>query len=380
MTGWRLSVSFASERRLAEAAEQFRRAGTRVRDVYAPYLVEVPTARSTAAPDIPRACVLGGAAGAIIALGFQVWTSAISWPMNIGGKPVLAWLAFVPVTFEAAMLGAGVATAWAFLRNIRPHECMEPRVDVLPDRFTVIVEGIGPDEEQRVRDLCRSSWADAIVAPAGSSAESAPTAWRQVFGAWRRPVLALAIAVVWLAVALWRDPRLPDLAYANEMAESPAVSADARVALERPVHAWTISRSGPAPLRLEPGEAGAARAAVELNMPDPMRGPASTAAGQQLYVSFCQPCHGREGHGDGPTIKRGFQPPPSLLTQRARDLRDGQLFHILTFGQKLMPAQAGQLSIDDRWRAVAWVRQLQLTHPVDPPPFGSEPQPATTRP
>lgn len=380
MTGWRIAVSFAGERRLVEAVEVVRQAGICVRDVHAPYAIEVPGARFAAVPDIPRACVLGGFAGAIIGLGFQVWTSAVSWPMDVGGKPALAWLAFAPVTLEAAVLGAGLATAWAFLRALRERGRPETRVYALPDRFTMIVEGNGPDEEQCVHDLCRSRWPDSLVAPSDSSTKSKPPLSRQGIGAWRRSVLAVTVAMVWLAVTLWPDPRLPDLAYANEMAESPAVSADALRALERPVHTWTISRSGPVPLRLEPDEAGAARAAIELRMPEPMQGPEAAVAGQELYVSFCQPCHGRDGHGDGPTIKRGFQPPPSLLTQRARDLQDGQLFHILTFGQKLMPAQAGQLSIDDRWRVLAWVRQLQQTHPVDPPPFGSEPQPATTRP
>lgn len=380
MTGWRLAVSFASERRLAEAVDDFLRAGTRVRDVYAPFAVEAPDACIATTPDIPRACVLGGAAGAILALGFQVWVGAVSWPMDVGGKPVLAWLTFIPVTLEAAVLGAGLSTAWSFLRAIRSRGRRGAEVGALPDRFVLIVEGSGKDEEQRARDLCRSLRADTCVVLSAASTQSEPPSSRRRTGAWRRPALAVTAAVVWLAVALWPDPQLPDLAYADEMAESPAVSADARGALERSFNAGTISRAGPAPLRLEPGEAGAARAAIELRMPEPLQGPASAAAGQELYVSFCQPCHGREGHGDGPTIKRGFQPPPSLLTQRARNLKDGQLFHILTFGQKLMPAQAGQLSIDDRWRAVVWVRQLQATHPVDPPPFGSEPQAATTRP
>lgn len=380
MTGWRFAVSFASERTLLEAVDAFRRAGIRVRDVCAPYAVEVPGARLPATPDIPRACVLGGVAGAIIALGFQVWTSAVSWPMDLGGKPALAWLAFAPVTLAAAVLGAGLATAWAFLRAMRGRGRPEARVDALPDRFTMIVEGNGPDEERRVRDLCGSLRADALVALSDSSTRSGPRLSLQGVGAWRRPVLAVTVVMVWLAVVLWPDTRLPERAYANEMAESPAVGADARSALDRPAQAWTISRSGPVPLHLDPGEAGAARAAVELRMPELMQGPAVATAGNELYVSFCQPCHGRDGHGDGPTIKRGFQPPPSLLTQRARDLKDGQLFHVLTFGQKLMPAQAGQLSSDDRWRVLAWVRELQQTHPVDPPPFGSEPQPATTQP
>jgi mono/diheme cytochrome c family protein len=40
-------------------------------------------------------------------------------------------------------------------------------------------------------------------------------------------------------------------------------------------------------------------------------------------------------------------------------MRDGQLFHILTFGQNNMPSYASQLSRADRWNAIAYVRLLQ---------------------
>ena len=69
-------------------------------------------------------------------------------------------------------------------------------------------------------------------------------------------------------------------------------------------------------------------------------------------------------------MKRGFQPPASLLTQRARDMKDGQMFHVITYGQKLMPSHAVQLPVADRWRLVRHIRDLQERLPIDPPPFG----------
>jgi mono/diheme cytochrome c family protein len=55
----------------------------------------------------------------------------------------------------------------------------------------------------------------------------------------------------------------------------------------------------------------------------------------------------------------GFPPPPSLLSDRSLRMPDGQMFHILTYGQGNMPSIAAQLSEDDRWTAILHVRYLQ---------------------
>jgi mono/diheme cytochrome c family protein len=120
----------------------------------------------------------------------------------------------------------------------------------------------------------------------------------------------------------------------------------------------TIAR-GQMPLRFEGTPADAIRAGVELANP---LGPADQAAlrrGAEVYGTFCRTCHGPTGLGDGPVTLRGVSAPPSLLAPHARDLKDGQIFHILTYGQNNMASYASQLSADDRWRAVLHVRALQ---------------------
>jgi hypothetical protein len=52
-------------------------------------------------------------------------------------------------------------------------------------------------------------------------------------------------------------------------------------------------------------------------------------------------------------------------------MKDGQMFHVLTYGQKLMPSHASQLPPHERWRLIKYVRRLQERLPVDPPPFGA---------
>ena len=86
---------------------------------------------------------------------------------------------------------------------------------------------------------------------------------------------------------------------------------------------------------------------------------ASIERGSNVYRTFCISCHGPNGAGDGPVTQRGFPPPPSMLTGKSPQMKDGQLFHILTYGQGSMAPFAAQLSRDLRWDVINYVRDLQ---------------------
>ena len=85
----------------------------------------------------------------------------------------------------------------------------------------------------------------------------------------------------------------------------------------------------------------------------------SVQRGGELYRTYCVSCHGHSGAGDGPVVKRGFPPPQSLLTGKSTQMKDGQLFHILTYGQGSMSPMAVQLPRDCRWDVINFVRDMQ---------------------
>ena len=64
---------------------------------------------------LPWVCFVLGLLGAVAMLLFQYWATAVSWPINVGGKPWNSLPAFVPVTFEVMVLCAGVGTVVAFI-------------------------------------------------------------------------------------------------------------------------------------------------------------------------------------------------------------------------------------------------------------------------
>ncbi len=83
------------------------------------------------------------------------------------------------------------------------------------------------------------------------------------------------------------------------------------------------------------------------------------ARGAVIFGTFCQPCHGAAGKGDGPVAMRGYPPPPSLLAANAIQMSDGEMFTILSNGRKNMPSYAPQIPAEDRWNAIAHVRSMQ---------------------
>ena len=78
-----------------------------------------------------------------------------------------------------------------------------------------------------------------------------------------------------------------------------------------------------------------------------------------MFANYCAVCHGLAGLGNGTVTQRGVPPPPSLLAEHAQKMREGQMFHALTFGQNNMPSYASQLTREDRWNVIAYLRVLQ---------------------
>jgi mono/diheme cytochrome c family protein len=82
--------------------------------------------------------------------------------------------------------------------------------------------------------------------------------------------------------------------------------------------------------------------------------------GQDLYATYCTPCHGEAGLGNGMVVADGkFPKPPSLTSRKLRAAQDGELYHIITNGQNMMPHYRSQLRPVERWAVVNYVRALQ---------------------
>jgi hypothetical protein len=80
--------------------------------------------------------------------------------------------------------------------------------------------------------------------------------------------------------------------------------------------------------------------------------------GGKKYDTYCSPCHGYYGKGDS-RLKGVFPAPPSLHTEKVMKWKDANIYHVITNGQNVMPSYSRQVSRDERWAIVHYIRVLQ---------------------
>ena|SRR5436190_2827768 len=83
------------------------------------------------------------------------------------------------------------------------------------------------------------------------------------------------------------------------------------------------------------------------------------ARGQQRFNIYCLPCHGAGGDGNGIVKKYGYGTIRSIHEKVVVQQPDGEIFNTITYGKSTMFPYGSQLSIEDRWAVVSYVRALQ---------------------
>jgi len=107
---------FETEHQLLHAAEKTREAGYRRMDAYAPFPVEgLSEAMGLKSNKVAMLTLIGGLCGGLGGFGFEYWCNVISYPLNIGGRPLNSWPAFIPVMFELTVLGASLFAVFGML-------------------------------------------------------------------------------------------------------------------------------------------------------------------------------------------------------------------------------------------------------------------------
>jgi len=141
---------FVSDVDLLNATTAVREAGYRIVDAYTPFAVHgLDRAMGLRPSRLTWVCFLCGLVGLAFMTWFQYWSSAVDWPINVGGKPWNSWPAFVPVAFEGTILfaGLGVVAALFIRAGLRPgREAKLPAPRVTDDRFVLVVASSQGDQ------------------------------------------------------------------------------------------------------------------------------------------------------------------------------------------------------------------------------------------
>jgi hypothetical protein len=111
-----LMAEFEDPKSLVVATQRAHDAGYRRMDAYSPFPIEeLHEALGSPHTRLPLVVLIGGLCGCVAGYLLEYWSSVIAYPLNIGGKPLHSWPAFIPVTFECTILAAALSCVLGML-------------------------------------------------------------------------------------------------------------------------------------------------------------------------------------------------------------------------------------------------------------------------
>lgn len=380
MAPTRFRASFAEPGPLLGAVIRLKLDGYRVIDTYTPFPVHgMDEAMGLKPSRLPRACLAFGLLGLVIALGVQIWTSAYDYPLIVGGKPLVALPAFVPVSFELTVLmaGLGVVATLFVVSGMRPKfKVPDLHPGVNDDRFVVAAE---------IRPGASFAEVQALMASLGALSTELLTVDRlerdsslldREAAPWAFILSCIPAVLVLAALPLlnrdylqrnltWDGGMMAPVAYQSF---DPHPSLPGGQVLQTPPKG-TVPRNGLIPLPYGPGQAEAERAGLELQNPF-LPTQENFSRGKLIYERSCAACHGRDGDNNSSVIvARGLLAPAILVSPVVKNMPDGRIFHVATFGgPQKMKGLGDLISREDRWKVVLYVRELQKAAAPKPLP------------
>jgi hypothetical protein len=111
-----LMAEFDTPERIVEAARHTYQAGYKKIDAYTPFPIEqLSEAIGFHRNGVPLGVLIGGLLGGLSGFSLQYWIHVINYPINVGGRPLNSWPAFIVVTFEMTILFAGIFAVFGML-------------------------------------------------------------------------------------------------------------------------------------------------------------------------------------------------------------------------------------------------------------------------
>lgn len=370
-----LLAEFEGPEPLRQAAQRVRDLGYNHWDVYSPYpLHGIERAMGIRPTVLPWLVLVFGVAGCATALLMQWWMNARDYPLLISGKPLWSLPANIPIAFELIVLFAAAAAFLGVLGLNRLPQFWHPVFSsprfrrATTDGFFLGIEARDPRfHATSTRELLESLGARSVESCFEPVAQPPLPAWLR----WAGVVAALVALLppLWIARARAIRSDRPRIHPIQDMdfqpryvAQGPGpLFADGRAM--RPPVPGTIPRSQPpADPLLETGQ----RDGKPIDhFPLPVTA-ALVERGRERYNIYCAVCHGLAGDGRGPVAIRaleraepGWVVPRSLHAEAVLQQPAGQLFQTITRGLNTMPSYAAQLSAEDRWAVVLYIKALQ---------------------
>ena len=356
-----VTALFNDPNAIIAAARKVADSGFTKWDVNSPYPIHgIDKAMKMKPSKLGIVTLIFGLSGAALALILMWWTMSVDYPMIIGGKPYFSLPAFIPVTFEVTVIMATLSTVVAMFafffglpKNSHALHDTDYMKKVSRDHYGIVIESIDPKfDEKATLELLKS------LKPLSTEIIYFPE--KETYPIFEPRFIAL-LAGVALVVSIGTYLLLNKLMY---VVPFDWMDSQAKVIPQSGSDFFADGRG----MRL-PVEGTVAKGFIpypfegETNPTEVLSNPyfptkENLELGQRKFLTYCSPCHGNYGDGDS-RLAGQFPNPPTLHSDRARNFQDGMIYHIVTVGQNVMPSYASQVTREERWAIVNYIRALQ---------------------
>ncbi|MDZ4711159.1 MAG: quinol:electron acceptor oxidoreductase subunit ActD [bacterium] len=361
-----LAALYNTPNEIIEAASVVAGKGYEKFDVYTPYpLHGMDDAMGMKESKVGVVSFIFGVTGTCLALLMIWWMSEVDYPNIIGGKPFFSLPPSIPITFEATILLTGLATVFGMLilfnkipKINSPLNDTPFMKNVTSDKYGLVIKA-DDDKfvETDVKNLYLSTGAyevQNIYYRESNLTTKTPLFDKKFIGAVIGTVVLTAIVsyftlnVVLYDVVpfdwMWNQARIDS--------QSPSTFFSNKSGMRQPVNG-TVARG------FMPYEFQGMPDSLVKNLSNPLAVSKEVLErGQDRYNIYCSPCHGYFGEGDG-RLKGQFPKPPTIHSVKVTNWPDGNIYHVITNGQNVMPSYSEQISRDDRWAIIHYMRALQ---------------------
>lgn len=357
-----VTALFNTPDEIIHAASKVSAEGYEKFDVHTPYPVHgMDKAMRLKPSKLGYITLAFGLSGAALAMLLMYFTMSKDYPMIIGGKPFFPLPAFIPVTFEVTVLLATLSTVigmltffFKFPDNDNPLHDTDYMKAVSSDKYGVCIYAADPKfDAANVKELFANLHSYSINEIYYPDMQIYPVL---------QPKFLLFLAITAVAVSAITYGTLNKALYIvpfDWMMKQNKITAQSANeffedgnGMRKPVEG-TVARNG-IPYKYQ----------EQLQQPEkPLTNPLlpskeNLEKGKKKFLTFCSPCHGNFADGDS-RLNGQFPNPPTLHSKKVRDWQDGNIYHVITNGQNIMPSYASQITPEERWAIINYIRVLQ---------------------
>ena len=366
-----VAALFDNPDKIIKAVKKVKSDGYKYYDVNTPYpLHGMDDAMGLRPSRLGYVTLFFGFAAAVFILSFMWWTLAISYPLVIGGKPYFALPAFVPITFEFTVLLGVLSTVIGMITvvfnlpfNSHPLHDTEYMRNVSADKYGIVIESADPlFEETKVRGYLKNLGAfftETIYEPEKETYKIFQPKFLVFLGV--IAILTSGSTYVTLNKFMYLTPFDFMLNQKKGSAQAESNFFYDKREMRTPVEG-TVAR-GYIPYAFK-GQADPKEFLSNPLLPT-MK---NLQLGQKKFLTYCSPCHGYYGDGDS-RLRGQFPAGPTLHSARVIGFSDGKIYNIITNGQNVMPSYAYQITRNERWAIINYIRVLQRAQNPEPSDF-----------